>query len=86
MDRWEKELSCASECSQCQQPLASGDQRVLSVFTHGVICMSCKKSEEKREGYENASKEMISRCIKETGKPYGSPEGYCFHHFCPYKC
>jgi hypothetical protein len=29
---------------------------------------------------------MISTCIKETGKPYGDPQGYCFYHFCPYKC
>jgi hypothetical protein len=29
---------------------------------------------------------MIAECISNTGKPYGDPQGYCFHHFTPYKC
>jgi hypothetical protein len=28
----------------------------------------------------------MAECISETGKPYGDPASYCFHHFCPYKC
>lgn len=48
--------------------------------------MSCKQSEEKMPDYTDVSKGMISDCIRTTVKPYGDPEGYCFHHFCPYKC
>ena len=48
--------------------------------------MDCKRKEEKQPDYEDASKGMIAECLKETGRPYGNPEGYCFHHFCPYKC
>jgi hypothetical protein len=29
---------------------------------------------------------MMAECITETGKPYGDPASYCFHHFCPFKC
>jgi hypothetical protein len=29
---------------------------------------------------------MIASCIGTTGKPYGDPAGYCFHHFCPFTC
>jgi hypothetical protein len=28
----------------------------------------------------------MARCIEQTNKPYGDPAGYCFHHFCPFKC
>jgi hypothetical protein len=29
---------------------------------------------------------MMAECIDETGRPYGDPASYCFHHFCPFKC
>jgi len=29
---------------------------------------------------------MIAGCIGESGKPYGDPAGFCFHHFCPFRC
>jgi hypothetical protein len=48
--------------------------------------MECKKEEEKREDYEDTSRQMISGCIEETNKPYGDPASFCFHHFCPFKC
>jgi len=56
------------------------------VYTHEPICMNCKREEEKNADYSDQSKAMMSQCLKDTGKPYGDPEGYCFHHFCPYKC
>jgi hypothetical protein len=84
-DQWKKELSGAVACSGCQAPLAQGDQRILSVYTHRPICLACKQAEEKREDYADASKSMIASCITATGKPYGDPQGYCFHHFCPLK-
>ncbi|MGD2269361.1 MAG: hypothetical protein PVI06_03100 [Desulfobacterales bacterium] len=85
-DPWENDLSCAEKCSNCDTQLSQRDQRILSVYTHEPICMNCKREEEKRPDYEDVSKGMIVQCIKETGKPYGDPGGYCFYHFCPYKC
>ncbi len=86
MDQWEKSLACATECSNCGAQLEDRQQRVLSVYTHDPVCMPCKKKEEVRTDYEDTSKQMIARCLSETGRPYGSVGGFCFHHFCPYKC
>jgi hypothetical protein len=85
-DQWEKELSCAEKCTNCEAELEKRDQRILSVYTHAPICMNCKQAEEKRPDYADVSKGMIGQCIEDTGRPYGDPGGYCFHHFCPYKC
>jgi hypothetical protein len=85
-DQWERDLSCASVCSLCQAVIEKGEQRILSVYSHRPICTRCKQEEEKREDYEDVSKQMIAACIRETAKPYGDPQGYCFYHFCPYKC
>jgi hypothetical protein len=86
MGNWEKELSCAQECSRCNKPLEAKDRRVLSVIDHLPICVTCKKEEETRPDYEEASRQMMSECLEQTGRPYGDPAGYCFHHFCPFKC
>jgi hypothetical protein len=86
MDDWEKELSCAEQCHQCGKEMGSAERRVLSVYTHYPICLECKKVEEGRSDYGDQSKGMIAECITKTGKPYGNPQGYCFHHFMPYKC
>lgn len=86
MDQWEKELSCAGLCTACGKALKPRERRILSVYDHGVICMACKALEEKKTDYEDASKAMIARCIEQTDRPYGDPGGFCFHHFCPYKC
>ena len=48
--------------------------------------MDCKRAEEKRPDYPDQSRQMIADCLSTTGKPYGDPAGYCFHHFCPFKC
>jgi hypothetical protein len=85
-DQWEKELSCAENCSKCKAELGQKDRRILSVYTHAPICMNCKREEERRPDYEDVSKSMIVHCIEDTGRPYGDPGGYCFHHFCPDKC
>ena len=85
-DQWEKDLTCAEACSSCGSKLERKEQRIMSVYTHAPICMPCKQQEEKRPDYADVSKEMIAHCLKETNRPYGSPGGYCFHHFCPFKC
>lgn len=86
MEKWEKALACAERCSTCDCKLDPNDRRILSIFSHGIICMDCKAVEEKRSDYENASKKMIANCLDKTNRPYGDPGGFCFHHFCPYKC
>ena len=48
--------------------------------------MACKEEEEKRPDYEEISKQMIGQCLIDTEVQYGDPEGYCFHHFYPFKC
>ncbi len=85
-DDWKKELACAMKCSACGALLEKKQQRILSVYTHTPICMTCKREEEKRPDYEDVSKAMIGKCIRESGRPYGETEGFCFNHFCPFKC
>jgi hypothetical protein len=85
-DQWEKALSCAKKCANCEAELGPRHQRILSVYTHEPICMNCKRDEEKRPDYADVSKGMIGQCIQDTGRPYGDPAGYCFHHFCPFMC
>lgn len=86
MDNWEKQLACAQDCSRCNKTLTDTDLRVLSVVDHQPICTNCKIKEESSPDYENASRQMMAECMAETGKPYGDPASYCFHHFCPFKC
>jgi len=85
-ENWEKQLACAIGCQRCGQPLQKKDQRLLSVYDHQPICMSCKAAEEKRPDFEDVSRMMITECMEKTNKPYGDPASYCFHHFCPFKC
>ncbi len=86
MDDWEKNIACAGKCEHCDSLLDPKQKRILSVYDHKVICMVCKKIEEQKSDYEDVSKAMIADCIKKTDRPYGNPGGFCFHHFCPYKC
>jgi len=85
-DEWKKELSCAVNCSKCDAELSEGDERILSMYDHRVICMDCKQEEERKSDYKDTAMGMIAGCLEKTGKPYGDPEGYCFHHFAPYRC
>jgi hypothetical protein len=60
--------------------------RILSVYDHEAICMECKKEEEKRPDYEKVSRETIGQCMIDTEIQWGDPEGYCYHHFYPFRC
>ncbi|MGD8961764.1 MAG: hypothetical protein PVF29_08845 [Desulfobacterales bacterium] len=86
MENWEKQLSCAKECSRCNRSLTNKERRILSVVDHQPICIDCKKQEEQKPDYEDASKQMMAECMKQTGRPYGDTASYCFHHFIPFKC
>jgi hypothetical protein len=66
---WEKELSCASQCKRCGEPLEEKAKRILSVYDHQPICMACKNEEEKQPDYGDTSKQMIVKCMEETNKP-----------------
>jgi hypothetical protein len=81
-----EKLTCATQCHHCNQSLRADDQRILSVYDHEAICMDCKEAEEKKPDYEEISKQMIGQCLIDTEVQYGDPEGYCFHHFYPFKC
>ena len=83
---WEKDLACAAACGQCGRPIGGNDARILSVYDHRPVCLDCKREEERRPDYEDRSRAMIAGCIGEPGKPYGDPAGFCFHHFCPFRC
>jgi len=85
-DSWQESLACAANCSLCEATLDHKTPRILSVYTHAPICTACKQAEEQRADYEDAARSMICECLQTTGKPYGDPQSYCFHHFCPYKC
>ncbi len=85
-DQWEKALSCAEKCTNCEAILEKRDQRVLSVYTHAPICLNCKQAEEQRPDYEETSKNMIGQCMAETELLYSDPQGYCFYHFYPFTC
>ena len=85
-DNWQDRISCAIQCHRCNKGLGPEDQRMLSVYDHQTICMDCKEEEEQRPDYAASSKNMIGQCMAETELLYGDPEGYCFHHFYPYKC
>jgi hypothetical protein len=85
-DQWEKEISCAIECSRCSNKLDPKQERILSVYDHNPICLDCKKQEEQRPDYEEVSKNLIGNCMAETEVLYSDPGGYCFYHFYPFKC
>ncbi len=86
MENWEKQLSCAEACSRCSRTLTSKERRILSVVDHQPICIECKREEEKKPDYEDASRQMMAECMEQTGRPYGDTASYCFHHFIPFKC
>jgi hypothetical protein len=48
--------------------------------------MQCKNEEEQRADYEEISKGVIGQCLIDTEMQWGDPEGFCFHHFYPFKC
>lgn len=48
--------------------------------------MNCKREEERRPDYEEASKKVIEDCLADTELEQSDPGGYCFSHFYPYRC
>lgn len=85
-DLWERELSCATQCSRCHRELDKADDRILSAYDHHSICMECKHAEENRSDYKEVFREMIGQCMAETETMWGDPGAYCYHHFYPYTC
>ena len=85
-EKWEEKLSCAFVCSRCNKELKSDENRILSIYDHNPICLSCKKDEEKKPDYETVSRKMIGNCMAETELMYSDPGGYCYFHFYPFKC
>jgi hypothetical protein len=85
-NQWENDLACAISCKRCNGKLAAEDRRILSVFDHQPICLTCKKAEEKKSDYAEVSKRMIGTCMAESEVLYGDPGGYCFYHFYPFTC
>ena len=85
-DQWEKNISCAVACYRCQSELGPRDQRILSVYDHQPICMTCKQAEEEMPDYAEMSKNMIGTCLMETEVMWGDPGGYCYYHFYPFTC
>jgi hypothetical protein len=85
-ETWKQDLTTANECSGCGCELSPASSRILSVYDHAPICMSCKKKEEERSDYAEKSRQMIGQCMLDSELTYGGePEGYCYHHFYPYK-
>jgi hypothetical protein len=85
-DAWAEDLTCATQCTNCDKKMGADDQRILSVYSHQAICIDCKQEEEHRPDYEEVSKQMIGQCLIDTEMKWGDPQGYCYHHFYPYKC
>lgn len=85
-ETWEKDLACSTACTRCGRDFGPREERILSVFDDGVICTACKREEEKRPDHAEASRQMVARCIGATGRPWGDPAGFCFHHFVPFRC
>lgn len=81
---WRKRLSDATKCANCDRSLSPEDQRILSVYNHDAICMTCKKQEEVKDDYARKSQEMIGQCMNDSELSYGGEaEGYCYFHFYP---
>ena len=39
-DTWEKALACSTACTRCGRDFGPKEERILSVFDDGVICLS----------------------------------------------
>lgn len=83
---WKEELTCAIRCFRCDGKLDAKDPRILSVYDHRAICMTCKENEEALPDYQEVSMEMAEHCLIRAESGAGDPRGYCYHHFYPYSC
>lgn len=70
-DDWTEMLSCATHCHRSDQKLDPKDPRILSVYDHQAICMTCKKDEEKKPDYEEVSRQTIGECMIDTEIQWG---------------
>lgn len=85
-EKWQESLECAITCTRCSTQLTSDTRRILSVYDHQPICLTCKQEEETRPDYEEVSRGMIGQCLAETEVFYSDPGGYCYYHFYPFTC
>jgi len=86
-DPWKEKIMCMTQCPRCESSLKGNDQRILSVYDHEPICMTCKSEEEKRPNYEEVSMNMVGMCMIDAELSYSmDPKGYCYHHFNTYRC
>lgn len=85
-DMWEENLRCAIKCSHCESSLLPEQKRILSVYDHTPICLTCQEKEKSNPDYEEVSKNMIGSCMAETEVLYSDPGGYCLYHFHPFTC
>lgn len=83
---WLEELTCTTHCSRCNEKLDSKDLRILSVYDHRAICMTCKKIEEAEPDYQEVSMQVAEQCLIHAESGVGDPRGYCYHHFYPFRC
>ena len=83
---WQEELICAIACGRCGRSLAEADLRILSVYDHQAICLTCKRLEEERPDFQTVSMEVAEQCLIHAESGAGDPKGYCYHHFYPYRC
>ncbi|SEM46906.1 hypothetical protein SAMN04489760_1173 [Syntrophus gentianae] len=78
---------CMTQCPRCESSLKGEDERILSVYDHEPICMTCKSEEEKLPDYEEISRHMIGLGMIDTEMAYSmDPKGYFYHHFNAYRC
>ena len=82
--KWEEDITNATGCMRCDTEFKPGVARILSIYDHKPICMSCKKEEEARPDYEEVAKNVMGQCMADTEMFYGDPQDYCYHHFYPY--
>jgi len=83
---WKEELTCAIACFRCNGKLGPKDPRILLVYDHRAICMTCKAEEEKRPDHEQMSNEVAGFCLIRSEATSGDANGYCYHHFVPFLC
>jgi len=84
---WRDHITCLTHCPVCDKKLGASDPRIFSTFDSQPICMDCKKSEEQRGDYAEASQALIGRFMSDAELTYGvDPEAFCYHHFYPFTC
>jgi len=84
---WKDHITCLTHCPVCEKKMVASEPRIFSTFDSQPICMNCKKKEEEREDYPEASQALIGRFMSDSELTYGvDPEAFCYHHFYPFTC